>query len=70
MPKAECRLNEHSIECRGRHTCGLKMRCRECAWVGPLRDALHEYRPTDFGQDVEPWDYCPDCQSGELQPAA
>jgi hypothetical protein len=60
-----CRPNDHNSECSGRHTCTMKVLCPVCSWVGLQKDAYHAYRSISVS-DLEPFDYCPQCGSGEL----
>ncbi len=41
--------------------------CHRCDWEGLAMDCVHSYE-SDGGDDVVPQDYCPACNSQDLEP--
>lgn len=50
----------------GRHSDGDPTVCRNCGWVGRVRDSVHGYQDDGSGEDVEGVEECPRCGSEEL----
>jgi hypothetical protein len=45
--------------------CRLATECKDCGWLGEVREAVHAYRDDGMG-DVEPIDECPKCGGENL----
>lgn len=51
----------------GRHVDWAPCWCMSCGWQGPVRWLVHGYEDDGNGEDVEPVDFCPKCNSERVE---
>jgi hypothetical protein len=51
-----------------RYDCPLPVKCLDCGWEGKVSGCKHGYANA-IHAGVEPCDYCPKCDSEDLQPS-